>query len=46
MLHKHFLSADMVLAVPKEIDETKRGGKGTYCDCVEHLTVLAHLSSS
>ena len=42
VLHEQFLSADAVLAVSKETDETKRGGKGTYRGCVEHLTDRFH----
>ena len=39
-----FFSTNMVLAVSKETDKTKGGGKGTYHGCVRHLTALAHSS--
>ena len=37
-------SANTVPADSEEAGETKRGGKGTYLYCVEHLTAIARMS--
>ena len=44
VLHLYRFSANTVLAISEETDETKRGGKGTYHVCVEHQTALARPS--